>query len=170
MIVYHEASPESLPHILRDGLKRADSGPKTDKLVQRADELLDDCIPGEVARHKVCRQHSLYAYAQEAGKIVDIKDGSRIPIEDFAAQSSMTILVLEVDPTSCYVSDLDAYDAFVDAVRDEAADSQLQRLSDAYWDRISRLDTADFGQYRRPEIMVAYDVPATKISLVNDNL
>jgi hypothetical protein len=165
VVIYHEVRPESLDKILRDGLKRSDKGEKSDSVVQRADECLDDRMPDELVARGLSRGEVVYGYLSEGDKLIDIRNGDAVEVHQFSAERDLALLRITVDSAKCFVSDLDAYDAVKICTESSADDSLLARLAERYWARIVPLDEYD-GSYRRPEVMVTSDVNPQDIEVV----
>lgn len=163
-IAYHEADPKDLERILSRGLKRTSRGKKgDDNAIIQTDELLDKNRPDEVRSIGVSRDDNLYAYLAIVGTIIDITDGTPTPIDSFVANSKQAVLELTIDPTRSYVSNLDAYDILKRAIEQAAPQQVLHRLASEYWASITRLDHYIPSQFRRPEIMITYDIEPSAI-------
>jgi hypothetical protein len=164
MLVYHEVPPDTLESILLNGLKRTASGEKSDdKAIARTDHFLDQHCPNNLRNAGVSRVNNIYAYLQANGTIVDIVDGRHIPIQEFITRSKQTILELDINPTQCYVSDLDTYDELKDALSNHKDQYLLDELAGSYWNKVKKLSEFSVDGIRRPEVLITYDVPARDI-------
>jgi hypothetical protein len=166
MIVYHELDPDTVDDILKQGIRCSSTGSKTDDAIQRTDELLDSLIPPGFADRRISRQHNLYAYLTHDGAVIDITDGQELPAADFLANSTMAVVSVEANPSAAYVSDIDAYDRVKEAIQNNAARETLNNLASDYWSRIIPLEDYQNGSFRRPEVMITYDVPPEAITLL----
>jgi hypothetical protein len=167
MIVYHEVTRKDLPDILKEGIKRESKGSKTNEIIQKTDDFLDSHVPPELAKQGVCRNNNIYAYVADDGHIIDITDGRHKSITDFARQSDGVILAIEIDPSTCYVSDLDAYDEVKQAVQNNADEHTLTAAAASYWARLVRLDQFKIDSIKRPEVMIPHDINPGSLSLVS---
>ena len=130
MIAYHELEPQALSAVLKDGLKRTSRGDKgDDKAIIRTDRLLDNKRPDSLKEAGWSRDNNLYAYLERDGSVIDITDGSLVPLGTLMSRSEDCILELQVDPTRTFVSDLDRYDVLLSAVQSDANDAELSRLA-----------------------------------------
>jgi hypothetical protein len=165
-VAYHEILKEELRSILKDGLKASSGGDKTDKNISKADNLLDTNCPEKLKQAGLSRSNNLYCYLAFEGGIVDITSGKiKLPGE-ISKSPEHKLLKVKVDPTRCYVSDLDLYDQILNLVKYNVNDKALD-LNTNYWQRITRLDRYDHERgFRRPEIMVTYDVPGYQLEIV----
>jgi len=165
VVIYHEVRPESLDTVLREGIKRSDKGEKSDSVVQRADECLDDRRPQDLAARGLSRRAVVYGYLSSGDKVIDIRNGGAVDVHEFTAQRDLVLLRITADSATSFVSDLDAYDAVKMCTASGADDTLLARLAERYWARIVPLDEYD-GSYRRPEVMVTSDVEPQDIEVV----
>jgi hypothetical protein len=136
-IAYHEIKSSSLSEVLENGLKCTSRGEKgDDQHIIKTDTLLDKYCPNSLRTAGVSRDNNLYAYTAVNGKIANITDGTRVDIHDFVKNSHQTVLKLTIDPRRCFVSDLDAYDKVVDAMKGHKSAESLKRLANEYWSRL----------------------------------
>lgn len=108
--LYHEIEPQTLDDVRRNGLKRKGDGEKSDSDTKTADAYLDTHRPPETIRAQLCRDGVLYGFLPAGDRIVDIRNGAEIDIATFDRDRPQTLLRIAVDPTHCFVSDLDLYD------------------------------------------------------------
>jgi hypothetical protein len=165
VVVYHEVRPESLGEVLHNGLKRGDQGEKSDAAVRRADDCLQTRIPHSLADSGVSRQWVVYGYLSAGDKLIDIRHGDAVDVERFASERELVVLRVRADLASCFVSDLDAYDAVKTCVETDADDALLAQLADRYWARVLPLEEYRPGRYRRPEVMVTHDIAPEDIEV-----
>ena len=166
MTLYHEVAQDTLASILRDGIKRTARGDKGDNsAIKRADDYLDARRPGILRDKGVSRDNNIYAYLGDDHSLVDIRSGDIVPLTQHPDPDS-SLLRLSVDPTLCYVSDLDDYDALKQAIETEAPDAVLETKATAYWRALTPLTTYRPGSIRRPEVMITRDIAAENITVV----
>ena len=167
--VFHEIEADSVESVFSDGLQRTSRGDKgSDSDVARTDKLLDELRPRNLVDGRVSRDDNLYGYVSVGGCVVDITDGELVDADKLSSSSDQVLLKLRVDPGQCYVSDLDLYDAVVEAVSDGDT-SKATQLGDTYWKRVTPL--TEYEQHSeeaflRPEVMITYDVPVDAIKRV----
>ncbi len=167
MIVYHEVSPDSLDSIRQKGLKCTSRGEKgDDSSIARTDKLLDASRPDYLKQVAVSRDDNLYAYVADGSKLIDIKDGKSVELEDFIKKSEQTVLRLSIDPKRCYVSDLDAFDQLKDGIENDEDPDKLKRLINRYWQKLIPLEQFNIGGIRRPEVMITYDIEPGAIEIL----
>ena len=161
---YHELSAEALNDVLDNGLKRASRGDKgDDQDIIKTNKLLDSQLPTRLKRQSVSRDNNIYAYMCIDQSIIDITDGRLVPLDQFVASSRGQIIELTIDPSKCFVSDLDAFDRLKLAIKQHFDQSQIQLLVTEYWGKLIRLDDYRPLSIDRPEIMITYDMPASAI-------
>lgn len=166
VVIHHEARPESLDAILRDGIKRDDEGAKSDDVIRRTDDCLQSRLPADLAAQGVSRSSVVYGYLSTDGKLVDIRTGDEVDAKEFTEGRDEVLLRITVESTDCFVSDLDAYDAVKVCVDSGAEETLLSRLAERYWTRVVPFDDYEAGLYRRPEVMVAEDIAPEAITVV----
>ncbi len=154
-------------------------------MVEHLNSLLDELIPPALQAKKLSRQNCLYMYAGFGELVMDIKTGKLTPWHDWDAGDDFIKLRVELDPATSYISDLDAYDELKRALKRGAPDEMLEELASSYWCRVIPLpdflrcyeqnkggilylhpEPAVPSDYRRIEIMVAEDIPATHIQVL----
>ncbi len=161
-VAYHEVRKDSLDSILGNGLKCAQRGDKSDGLIARTDQLLDSRLPNELRMAGLSRQRNLYCYLAEREGAVNITDGRVTPPDSLSATSDHVVLEIMADPSKAYVSDLDRYDAVKVSVA--AGDGSAGHHADEYWKALTRWDQYSHERgFRRPELMVTYDIPPEHI-------
>lgn len=168
MIVYHEANPDAAESILRNGLKktsRGDKGSSSD--IARTDRYLDERLPERLREKGVSRDNNIYAFLCGDNTIISITDGAAIPLDDFILNSDQAVLRLTVDPKRCYVSDLELYDT-VKAALESDDTGQAEASTGQYWEALSPLQDYQPNSFKRPEIMITYDIDSKNIELVTE--
>jgi hypothetical protein len=169
MLIYHEASPDSLEAILRSGLKRSLHGElDSSDLTIKTNELLDTCRPHSLIRLGVSRIRSIYGYLPTNTGIIDAYTGDRVSEHEKTTANHRVLLSLEVTASRCYVSDREAYEALKAATGNNDPQSSLDKLARRYWQNLIRLDRYKQGYIRRPEVMVTYDIPPEHITIVSN--
>lgn len=167
MNVYHELSPDAIDSVLTTGLKKTSRGEKgDDTAIKKTDAFLDDCRSQNTQNEKISRNDNIYAYMATDTHIIDITDGSHIPIEDFLKQSDRTVVRLSVNATKCFVSDIDLYDAIKDALENNIPVGSLKTLAERYWNSVTPLADYSVDMFQRPEIMITYDISPDKITVM----
>lgn len=162
VIAYHEIKQSEQHSALRHGLKCTARGDKgSDKSIAKTDKLLDECRPPELRAAGVGRDNNLYCYLQDGGKIVDIRDGTHKDWWNIIESPNHRLIEVEVDPDRSFVSDLDLYDDIKETLRHGHL-REAKMLAAVYWSRLLPLSEYSHRRgFRRPELMVTYDVPPT---------
>mgnify|MGYP003596682327 CR=1 FL=1 len=164
MLVYHEITPDALGTVLQNGLKKTSRGAKgSDKAIIQTDQFLDKSCPEQLKSQGVSRDDNVYAYIRDGDSIIDITNGEPIPLRQFIKRSKQKVLELDVNPSRCFVSDLDTYDALKEALINNENQDVLDTLASSYWSKVAKLTESDATTTRRPEILITYDVPAGDI-------
>ena len=164
MRIFHEVSYGDVSAILEQGLFQGSHGKKTEEpLVDQVNSLLDSYRPDAAIRAGICRMTNIYGYVGIDEKIIDITDGRHIDLAEFIKNNSNALLELMIDPTFCYVADLDQYDAIRNIITVYAPDEIVRTAIDRYWDSVVPLQMFTIGEIRRPEVFVTYNVPSSKI-------
>ena len=164
-IAYHEINPESLDGTLKHGLKCSSRGDKgDDQDIIKTDAFLDKYRPSGPEEANVSRDNNLYAYLVVNTKISDITDGKLIEITDFIANSDQVVLRLKIDPTRCFVSDLDKYDAIKKRIVKSEDLDELRPLAEQYWTQLQPLNQYKTSSIHRPELMITYDISPEDIT------
>ncbi|ORX11905.1 hypothetical protein AWC31_35280 [Mycolicibacterium wolinskyi] len=165
--LYHEIEPQTLDDVRRNGLKRKGDGEKSDSDTKTADAYLDTHRPPETIRAQLCRDGVLYGFLPAGDGIVDIRNGAAVDIATFDRDRPQTLLRIAVDPTHCFVSDLDLYDRVKRALKTAESDDECHRLAQVYWQRVIPLLDYEPGSIRRPEAMVVADIEPADIEVVS---
>ncbi len=166
LIIYHEASPDSLDQISSSGLRCTPRDTSDDEpAITRTNRLLDDLRPAAAIEADISRNNNLYAYVGIDDKIVDITDGNHVELTHFVKHNANAVLRLQVDPHRCFVSDLDQYDA-IHAALTSTAIAKLEIMAQRYWEGIIPLHIFKIGDIRRPEVMITYDLQPSEIRLL----
>lgn len=164
-IAYHEINPESLDDALKHGLKCTSRGDKgDDEDIIKTDAFLDKCRPSTLKEANVSRDNNLYAYLSVNNKILDITDGKLIEIEDFISNSDQATLRIKIDPTRCFVSDLDRYDEMKKHIAKSEDLDELRPLAEQYWAQLQPLNQYKLSSISRPELMITYDISPEEIT------
>jgi hypothetical protein len=163
--VYHEVLPDSLDNALSEGVKRSTHGEKSDSLAKKTDAYLDRRRP-EHLPSDLSRSNAVYGYLSDDDQLIDIKDGTPVGVKEFAAQRSQVLLMMTVELEKCFVSDLDRYDAVMEALEKGDDDDAVDQLAAQYWDQLTPLEKYDPGPIRRPEALITYDVAPSDITVV----
>lgn len=170
MFAYHEITPPSLNSVLRDGLKRRSRGEKgDDSAIAQTDKYLDIHRPDVLRAANVSRDNNLYAYLAHKDMIIDITDGSYMPLDKFIRESQQVVLRLALDVTRCYVSDLDSYDTVKQAIENDHPNQILEQLATEYWQCVTPLASYREEAIRRPELMITYDIAADQITSLDSS-
>ncbi|HET6736791.1 hypothetical protein, partial [Mycobacterium sp.] len=97
VVIYHEVRPESLDRVLREGIKRSDQGEKSDSVVERTDECLEDRLPDDLRDRGLSRRNVIYGFLSSGDKLVDIRDGQEVQVGQFSSQREQVLLRITVD-------------------------------------------------------------------------
>ncbi len=164
MIVLHEVAPQSVPSILSSGVKCMPRGEKgDDPSIAATDHLLDSYRPPYLVEQGVKREGNIYGYLVQDTDVVDITDGSFIPIDEFIRRSERAVLQLRINSSRCYVSNLDLFDRLMTAIQNNAAADELKVMAQHYWQSLVTLSDYQPGSIGRPEVMIPYDIPPDAI-------
>jgi hypothetical protein len=166
-VAFHEINKDNLELALKVGLKRTSRGDKgDDKEIIKTDKLLDDNRQAVLIQNNVSRDDNLYCYFYYKNKIVDITDGKLKGVEEISRSKSQALLRVSLVPARCYVSNLDLYDEILQSLKRQNTTKAIE-LANKYWQKLTRLDNYDHSNgFKRPEIMVTYDVPASCLEVV----
>jgi len=152
--IYHQLTDHACQLAKTQGLLRTTRGDKgDDEAIIRTDEFLDEHVPHKLANAGVRRCHVIYGYIGDSSHLIDIETGNAVPVMQKAKEAGHVLLWLETDPKVCWVSDLDLYDA----VKNSNESSKLRRAA-MYWQSLQPFAQYD-GTIRRPEVMIAADLP-----------
>lgn len=127
--------------------------------------LLDASRPDSLAQVGVSRINNIYGYLGRGNKIIDIKDGSVVTVNERIQKSSQALLVVDVDMARCWVSDLDLYDQVKSSI--DVGAEELRELAISYWQSLVRLEHYEWRAVRRPEIMITYDIVPSSITVLD---
>ncbi len=167
MKLYHEVKPDSVGAILQKGLIRTSRGQKgDDKYIIQTDAILDQHRSSALKEAGVSRDDNLYCFYAHNGSITDIRDGAVVPLKKYAATNDYSVLEIDVPVKGCYVSDLDTYDALKDAVTHHQQ-NKLEQLAKSYWDKLTPLEQYQEGTFRRPEVMITFDIDPGHLRLLS---
>lgn len=161
--LYHATSDVSVDELTSKGLRCDTQRAGENELMRKVNIFLDQHAPNVATQAELSRQHNIYGYLGIDDLIINIEDGTHIPLQDFTKDSLKTIVELRCDPAYCYVSNLDALDAVKHALQDNASESVLLQLAGDYWRSIMPLSVFAIGDIRRPEVMITNDVPPSEI-------
>jgi hypothetical protein len=114
----------------------------------------------------VSRENNLYGYFTVDNKIADIITGQLVAVSDFVAKSDQAVLRLTIDPSYCYVSDLDLYDNIRIIIEANDHDPTLPDLARSYWDNLLPFIGFEKSIINRPEIMITYDIKPPDITVM----
>jgi|GEM_PF-3474691 len=163
-IAYHEISFDDLKDALINGLKCTSRGDKgDDEHIIETDHMLDSQRPAILREQGVSRDSNLYAYLASGDTVIDITDGQTIPLTTFVKRSKQAVLALTINPSRCFVSDLDAYDEVKSAFANRSSASALRHLAERYWKTVVPLNEYAPFQIARPELMITYDISPTNL-------
>jgi hypothetical protein len=164
---YHEVSKESLGDVLKHGLKRVSRGEKSDdQIIYKTDQFLDNRRSNKLAQAEVSRDNNVYAYVAIDDHILDITDGKLVAVSRFIHKSEQCVLRLSLDPTKCFVSDLDTYDRLKQAIKNNESLGIQEDLAKKYWTKVLPFYEYNRNKIYRAEIMVTYDIPPENIKHV----
>lgn len=159
IVVYHEIDPLSLKDILRQGVSRTvHSDIRNGHIIERTNAFLEAHRPASLVRAQLSRFANTYAYLGNHEKLIDIVSGMRRHVSQFVKQTGKTLVRMRVDPSQCYVADLDLYDTLKRAMELGEQDSTREHLAEEFWNKLVRLDMFSPDLIKRPEVMVTYDI------------
>lgn len=159
IIVYHEIEPLSLGDVVRDGVKRTVHSSKSEEhLVKQTNRFLETHRTEPILQAQLSRLANTYGYLGNHTTIIDIVNGTCDPVREFVRRTGKTLVRMTVDPSRCYVADLDLYDTLKRAMTLGERDTTLEQLASTYWDTLIRLDMFSPDLIKRPEVLVTYDV------------
>lgn len=150
--------------MLQHGLMLNPGGDKTDDSIRQTDAFLNNCRPPRLVKGGVDRMRNNYCYLAHGDYIIDITSGEEKPVLAFTNERPQALLQIDVNPTACYVSDLDLYDQVKQLLQNDDQPS-AQRLAHVYWEALQLLGTYR-GNIHRPEVMTTYDVPPSAIKKI----
>ncbi|HEY0964923.1 MAG TPA: hypothetical protein VGE13_00405 [Candidatus Saccharimonadales bacterium] len=163
--VFHELTNDIADTVLQHGLLLGGSGEKTDAEVHKADVFLNRYRPTPLLEQGVDRETNNYCYLSSGSGIIDITSGKTKSLKEFTTNTRLALLQIDVDPTMCYVSDLDLYDQVKQLLQNTDL-ANARRLAHVYWDGLILL--ANYrGDIHRPEVMVTYNIPPSSIARIN---
>src|SRR5690606_36778273 len=115
-ICYHEVLRNDLESILQNGLRLSSDGEKDTGLITKVNEFLDMHRPPHYRHAAVSRTTAVYGYLPKDNGVMSITTGETIAFARAVSDNDHVLLKLTVDPTRCYVSDLDLYDTIKDKI------------------------------------------------------
>jgi len=167
IVVYHEIDPHSLRRVLKEGVRRTVHSAKSEEhLVKKTNLFLETHRDDTALRAKLSRLTNTYAYLGNHEKLIDIVNGVSSLVPQFVEKTGKTLVRMKVDPSQCYVADLDLYDTLKRAMELDEADSTREHLAVTFWEKLVRLDMFSPDLIKRPEVMVTYDVSPRSIEPV----
>jgi hypothetical protein len=162
MTIYHQLTDDAWKRARTEGLFRDTRGEKgDDEAVRRTDLFLDERLPRSLEASLVSRCRVIYGYLGDEENLLDIQTGDSCPVKRKAQESGRVLLRLEVDPSVCWVSDLDLYDT----VKNTSGSAEREHAAATYWRALQPLGRYD-GTIRRPEVMVTTDLSPDRFSRV----
>ena len=161
VILFHQIKKETLDKVRAEGVKRGFSGDKRDDAIARADGFLTQYMPETLKSRGVDRKSNIFCYLKEGQDVIDIKTGKREQPSTINDGTDQVLLEISVDPSICFVGDLDLFDKIKRVLEDNQKE-QAKALADTYWSSVQSL-IAYQGEFRRPEAMVVSDVAPSAI-------
>jgi hypothetical protein len=162
IIAYHEIQRHKLPSVQTRGLRRRETSDKYSREIKRTNQFLDTHRAPEQAARGLSRMNAVYCYLAQDGKLVDITSGMLVEPERVITDKDHLLLQLTVDPSKCYVSDLDLYDQAKEAIEKQNS-KKAAALGARYWQALYPYVAYRPGLMKRPELIVSYDIPAEDI-------
>lgn len=167
----HSIGADSLNQVLSHGLRYGEAGSRSkEPSVDQANSYLDAHRPKDLERKGVSRNSCIYMYVELHGFVLDIKDGALKHPSQWNAGEGYRKLRATIDEEVCFVSNLDAYDAFVASltIGDE---HQLVEKAKIYWQSV--VPFTDFlRKHRLPpttpriELMVTKTIQPSQLTLI----
>lgn len=168
MRIFHESQRGHIASIMQNGLVQGSSGVKSqNSLNTKTDKLLDQHRPVAVKTANICREKNIYGYVGIDEKIIDIIDGTHRDLAEYIKNSSLVVLELMPEPTQCYVSDLDRYDAIKQMVDLNAPLDSIIPLIGHYWSALVPLQMYNPSDIRRPEVVITSDIQPSAIHVID---
>ena len=164
MTLFHEIKPDKREDALCRGLMQGDGGDKRNAAINKADAFLRELQPGHLVRAGVDRQANIFCYLTHGKQVLDITTGDTRDPAAIARDHGAAMLRVEADERRCYVSDIDAYDQIKDLLI-AGKIAQARQRAPAYWQHVIPL-AKYAGQFRRPEVLVTYDIPSSGLSTI----
>jgi hypothetical protein len=173
--VYHKTSNDSLASIQQEGLHYGATGTNNQEPhARKTNETLDRLRPKHLVRQNVSRDNCLYCYLLIGDRLLDVDSGQTVPLTQWDPGEDKAGLLLEIDPSIAYVSDLEAYDRLADALERQAPNDKIENLAAQYWQRLLPLSEAleryrldsNRGRYGRVEVMLTASVPPENITIL----
>lgn len=166
MVIYHEASKDSVDSLLRNGLKCDTSGAKSDAIIHKLDAFLDKYIPQKLEEAGVSRSCCSYGYLGQDRYVIDIKTGQRIPLHTLTSKQDTQLFRVHVDEKSCFVSDLNSYDEIKTRLQKGVRLTHLD--AHTYWSKVITLSEFTIGSIKRPEVLIPHNIAPKHLEVVND--
>jgi hypothetical protein len=163
MMLYHEIHPDAARTACSEGLQRQASGAKSNDMSLMTDARLDDARPLYLKQAGVSRQRAIYCYLGNDTEVIDIASGNHVTLDEAKARNGHCLLRVSADPQTCWVSDLDAYDAVQQAIDQHRPPVELAQLFATYWQRLQHLPGYD-GTISRPEVLVTDDISPASLT------
>lgn len=161
-LAFHEIKNDEVEEVLAQGLRLGRKGHKRDKEINRTDDFLNEQRPSHTINHGIDRKTNIYCYLSSGNDAIDIATGSKKYPSEIISNPQQSLLKVNVDPEKCYVSNLDLYDR-IKALLHSNKISEAEGLARTYWEAL--LPLAKYkSNFRRPELMVTYDISPTDIS------
>ena len=165
MYIIHELAPDSLETVKQHGLRAQADGAKTHEDIARTDKFLDEHRPERFVTAHIRRATSNYGYFTLHNSVIDIENGVVYTFAQFIDKSTQAVLLIEANPTRCYVSDIDSFDE-VKAALQEGDTERATELAENYWQNVVHVSEFQRGDIARPEVLLPYDIPASDITVL----
>lgn len=160
---YHALPRKTLQKTKSQGILLGMTGDKTDRAIYRTDIFLNQYRPDAYKKQGLDRVRNIYCYLAVGNSVIDITSGTVERPTDIIEDEQQVLLLLDIDPQRCYVSDLDTFDEIKEHLQSHK--NAAMHLAQLYWQKIQRLSTYESG-IQRPEIMVTYSIPPSAIKRV----
>lgn len=161
VVLFHQIKKETFDKVRAEGVKRGFSGDKRDDAIAQADEFLTQHMPETFKSRGVDRKANIFCYLKDGHDVIDIKTGKKEHPSTINDGADQVLLEISVDPSKCFVGDLDLFDKIKGVLEDNQKE-QAEALADTYWSRVQPL-TVYRGEFKRPEAMVVCDVAPSAI-------
>lgn len=164
MIIYREVKKDELEDIFLHGLTLGTGGDKRDANINKTDKFLNGFRSNDLIKSGVDRLVNIFCYLSQSGKVIDITSGEPREPQEISHDAKQTLIRIKSDPSRCYVGDLDLYDD-IKVLLASGDIPKARGLAPIYWEKVVKLQDYD-GFFRRPEVLVTYNIPVEKLSKI----
>lgn len=158
----HKISKDKIESAIITGLLTNEVKDIKDDEINRTDELINHILPKKYIKVGINRKSNIYCYLTYDNYVIDIESGNKVDVKDLRVSPTDSLLYVDVDPTKCFVSDLDIYDQIKNALINNEL-KKAKQLAVLYLKKLQRL--SDYNhKIMRPEVMVTYNISPSNIT------